>query len=63
MRTKNEEYFKMIEAFIDEHKEKCGAAPTENDRGSISGLYAGTWNAGLCWSSKYSNQGIPDDQR
>ena len=28
MRTKNEEYFKMIEAFIDEHKEKNGVAPT-----------------------------------
>lgn len=28
MRTKNEEYFKMIEAFIDEHKEKYGVAPT-----------------------------------
>ena len=28
MRTKNEEYFKMIEAFIDEHKEKHGVAPT-----------------------------------
>ena len=28
MRTKNEEYFKMIEAFIDEYKEKTGTAPT-----------------------------------
>ena len=28
MRTKNEEYFKMIEAFIDEYKEKNGVAPT-----------------------------------
>ncbi len=28
MRTKNEEYFKMIEAFIDDHKEINGIAPT-----------------------------------
>lgn len=28
MRTKNEEYFKMIEAFIDAHKDEHGVAPT-----------------------------------
>ena len=42
MRTKNPEYFKMIEEFIDDYREKNGASPTVREIHAGIGLSVGT---------------------
>lgn len=42
MRTKNPEYFKLIETFIDDYREKKGASPTVREIHAGIGLSLGT---------------------
>ena len=42
MRTKNPEFFKMIEEFIDDYREKNGASPTVREIHAGIGLSVGT---------------------
>jgi len=42
MRTKNPEYFKMIEEFIDDYREKNGVSPTVREIHAGIGLAVGT---------------------